>query len=78
MDRPALQRLLFDARNKQFDLILVYKQDRLSRRLKDLLGLLEEIDSLGIITILGFLQGKADGFIINLFPTFQNLHEDHL
>ena len=48
MDRPALQRLLFDARNKQFDLILVYKQDRLSRRLKDLLGLLEEIDSLGI------------------------------
>ena len=48
MDRPALQRLLFDARNKQFDLILVYKQDRLSRRLKDLLGLLEEVDSLGI------------------------------
>jgi len=48
MDRPALQRLLFDARNKQFDLVLVYKQDRLSRRLKDLLGLLEEIDSLGI------------------------------
>ncbi len=48
MDRPALQRLLFDARNKQFDLVLVYKQDRLSRRLKDLLGLLEEIDSLGV------------------------------
>lgn len=48
MDRPALQRLLFDARNKQFDLVLVYKQDRLSRRLKDLLGLLEEFDSLGI------------------------------
>ncbi len=48
MDRPALKRLLLDARNKQFDLVLVYKQDRLSRRLKDLLGLLEEIDSLGI------------------------------
>ena len=48
MDRPALQRLLFDARNKQFDLVMVYKQDRLSRRLKDLLGLLEEIDGLGI------------------------------
>ncbi len=48
MDRPALKRLLFDARNKQFDLVLVYKQDRLSRRLKDLLGLLEEIDLLGI------------------------------
>ncbi len=48
MDRPALQRLLFDARNKQFDLVMVYKQDRLSRRLKDLLGLLEEFDSLGV------------------------------
>lgn len=48
MDRPALKRLLLDARNKQFDLVLVYRQDRLSRRLKDLLGLLEEIDSLGI------------------------------
>lgn len=48
MDRPALQRLLFDARNKQFDLVLVYKQDRLSRKLKDLLALLEEVDNLGI------------------------------
>lgn len=48
MDRPALQRLLFDARNKQFDLVMVYKQDRLSRRLKDLLGLLEELDNLGV------------------------------
>ncbi|HQO58939.1 MAG TPA: recombinase family protein [Candidatus Omnitrophota bacterium] len=48
MDRPALQRFLFDARNKHFDLVLVYKQDRLSRRLKDLLGLLEELEALGI------------------------------
>ena len=48
MDRPAMQRLLFDARNKQFDLVLVYKQDRLSRRLKDLLSLLEEFENLGI------------------------------
>ena len=48
MDRPALQRLFLDARNKQFDLILVYKQDRLSRRLKDLLGMLEEFENLGV------------------------------
>jgi len=48
MDRPALKKLLFDARNKMFDLVLVYKQDRLSRRLKDLLGLLEEFETLGI------------------------------
>ena len=48
MERPALQRLLLDARNKRFDLIIVYKQDRLSRKLKDLLSMLEEFDSLGV------------------------------
>ncbi|MBN1871361.1 MAG: recombinase family protein [Candidatus Omnitrophica bacterium] len=48
LDRPAMQRLLFDARNKHFDMVLVYKQDRLSRKLKDLLALLEEFESLGI------------------------------
>lgn len=48
MDRPAFQRLLFDARNKKFDLILVYKQDRFSRKLKDLLSVMEELESLGI------------------------------
>lgn len=47
-DRPAFQRLLFDARNKKFDLLMVYKQDRLSRKLKNLLEILEELDSLGI------------------------------
>ncbi len=49
MDRPAFQRLLFDARNKKFDLLVVYKQDRLSRKLKDLLCVLEELESLGIM-----------------------------
>lgn len=48
MDRPAMQRLLFDARSKRFDMVLVYKQDRLSRKLKDLLAILEEFESLGI------------------------------
>ena len=48
MDRPAFQRLLFDARNKKFDLVVIYKQDRLSRRLKDLLSMLEEFENLGI------------------------------
>ncbi|MBL7130681.1 MAG: recombinase family protein [Candidatus Omnitrophica bacterium] len=48
MDRPAMQRLLFDARSKRFDMVLVYKQDRLSRKLKDLLAILEEFEFLGI------------------------------
>ncbi|MBP9855059.1 MAG: recombinase family protein [Candidatus Omnitrophica bacterium] len=48
MDRPAFQRLLTDARNKKFDLLIVYKQDRLSRNLRELLSFLEELQSLGI------------------------------
>jgi site-specific DNA recombinase len=41
--RPALQRLLDDASEKRFDAVLVYKIDRLSRRLKDLIEIVEEI-----------------------------------
>ena len=39
--RPALQKLLRDAKQKKFDIVIVYKIDRFSRRLKDLLGLVE-------------------------------------
>ena len=48
MNRPALQRLLTDGKNRRFDVLLVYKQDRLSRKLKDLLTIPEEIDDWGI------------------------------
>lgn len=46
--RPALQRLLRDARAKRFDLVLVYKLDRFSRKLKDLLTLIEDLESWGV------------------------------
>jgi site-specific DNA recombinase len=47
-DRPALQDLLKDAEQKKFDLVLVYKIDRFSRKLKDLLDLVERLESYGI------------------------------
>ena len=47
-ERPALQKLLADAKQKKFDLVLVYKIDRFSRRLKDLLNLVEKLESYGI------------------------------
>ncbi len=46
--RPALQELLRDAKAKQFDLVLVYKIDRFSRNLKDLLNLVDELFSCGV------------------------------
>ncbi len=48
MDRPAFQKLVFDVRNKKIDLVIVHKQDRLSRNLRELLSFLEELESLGI------------------------------
>ena len=42
-NRPALKRLLDDASEKRFDVVLAYKIDRLSRRLKDLIEIVEEL-----------------------------------
>ena len=42
-NRPALKRLLNDASEKRFDVVLAYKIDRLSRRLKDLIEIVEEL-----------------------------------
>lgn len=41
--RPAFLRMLEDARNKKINTILVYKVDRFSRRLKDLIFILDEL-----------------------------------
>lgn len=47
-DRPAVKELLKDAKQKKFDLVLVYKIDRFSRNLKDLLNLVDELSSCGV------------------------------
>ena len=41
MERPALKRLLNDARLKKFDVVVVYKVDRLSRSLRDFVKIME-------------------------------------
>ena len=48
MDRPAFQALRQDALRKKIDLVLVYKQDRLSRNLRELLIFLEELNDIGV------------------------------
>ncbi|MEW6009589.1 MAG: recombinase family protein [Candidatus Omnitrophota bacterium] len=47
-ERPALKELLKDAKSKKFDLVLVYKIDRFSRNLKDILNLVDELSSYGV------------------------------
>lgn len=46
--RPELDRMLTDARKKRFDVILVYKADRLFRSLKHMVTTLDELAALGI------------------------------
>jgi DNA invertase Pin-like site-specific DNA recombinase len=46
--RPELNKLMDDARKRQFDLIVVWRFDRFARSTKHLLAALEEFRSLGI------------------------------
>ncbi len=46
--RPALDRLLIDARRRRFDVLVVWRLDRLGRNLRHLITLLEELQALGI------------------------------
>lgn len=47
-NRPMLKQLLSDARQRKFDVVIIWKLDRLFRSLKDLIGTLQEFTELGI------------------------------
>src|SRR3984893_9094307 len=46
--RPALTRLMTDARQRKFDILLVWKIDRFGRSLKHLVNSLAELESVGV------------------------------
>ncbi len=46
--RPAFTEMMAEARKKKFDILLVWKLDRLGRSLKDLINTLDELGVLGI------------------------------
>jgi DNA invertase Pin-like site-specific DNA recombinase len=46
--RPALNRLMTEAKQRRFDILLVWKLDRFARSLKHLVNALAEFDALGI------------------------------
>ena len=48
LNRPGIQRLLQDAEQRKFDIIVFYKLDRLSRSLKDLTSLIDKFEKLSI------------------------------
>ena len=46
--RPALDTLLSDAHRRRFDVLVVWRLDRLGRNLRHLVTLLEDVQALGI------------------------------
>jgi len=46
--RPAFIEMMIEAKKRKFDILLVWKLERLSRSLKDLINTLDELGSLGI------------------------------
>ena len=46
--RPALDRLIRDARRRRFDVLVCWRLDRLGRSLKHLVTLLDELQALGV------------------------------
>ncbi len=46
--RPALDRLLADAKRRKFDVLVCWRLDRLGRSLRHLITLLDELQSLGV------------------------------
>ena len=46
--RPALNRLMADARQRKFDILLVWKIDRFGRSLKHLVNSLAELENVGV------------------------------
>ena len=46
--RPALDRLIRDAKRRRFDVLVVWRLDRLGRSLKHLVTLLDELQAVGV------------------------------
>jgi DNA invertase Pin-like site-specific DNA recombinase len=46
--RPALDRLVTDARRRRVDVVVCWRLDRLGRNLRHLIALLEELQALGV------------------------------
>lgn len=54
LNRPGIKELIERARNKEFEVVIVYKVDRLTRKQKDLWWLLEDVfqkNDIGLISV---------------------------
>ena len=78
LKRPEMQQMLNDAENKKFSAIFIYKLDRFSRSLKDLILTIDQLKNLGIDFIslqdkieTASASGKLMFHIISAFAEFE-------
>lgn len=76
--RPQLQTLMREARERQFDVVLVWKLDRFARSIKALVTNIQELSDLGIQFIslkdhidLGTAAGRLQFHVIAAFSEFE-------
>ncbi|MGI5986251.1 MAG: recombinase family protein [Oscillospiraceae bacterium] len=83
LDRPAIQRLILDARSKAITHVCVYKLDRLSRSQKDTLHLIEDIflpNNIAFISIQeSFNTATAFGrAVVGILSVFAQLERENI
>ncbi len=83
LQRPALQRMINDCAAHVFDVVLVYKLDRLSRSQKDTLYLIEDVFNVNNISLVSMCEnfdtlspfGRA---MIGILSVFAQLERDQI
>lgn len=83
LDRPGLQQMIKDAENHKFDMVLVYKLDRLSRSQKDTLYLIEDVFDQHDVSFASMTENfdtsTAHGkFIIGILAVFAQLEREKI
>src|SRR3979490_2405485 len=58
--RPQLQKLLLEARQRKFDLVVVWSADRLARSMRHLVAVLSELHDCGV-EVFSYAQGVNTG-----------------
>lgn len=83
LERPAMQQMIKDAEAQKFDMVLVYKLDRLSRSQKDTLYLIEDVfekHNVGFASMTeNFDTSTPHGkFIIGILSVFAQLEREKI
>jgi site-specific DNA recombinase len=80
LDRPALQELLIQVRGGQIHAVAVQRLDRLSRRVSQCAGILDEFHRAGIEVLIAELPEYANGgsgsLLTNLLSSFAEFERD--